>query len=275
MRARHLLSAVIGEPLVHFVLIGLAVFLIYPGEPVTAANHPQVIQIPAPALEQARAQFQAAWRRPPTDAEVQGLVDELVREEVLSREALRLGLDQGDAVIRQRLRLKLEFIGEAAAAALVPEEAELQKWHDANRASFAPAALVTFQQVMVRDAAEGEALREALDGGADPATLGGDTLLPRQISDAPAQAVESLFGAGFFASVSELPPGTWTGPVASAYGLHLVRLEQVTRPEPPPLAEVRDRVVEGWRRDQAAALREAQYRSFLSRYEVRLPEAAE
>jgi parvulin-like peptidyl-prolyl isomerase len=259
--------------LVHFVLIGLAVFLIYPGKPVTATNQPQVIQISAPALQQARAQFQASWRRPPTDAEVQGLIDEMVREEVLSREALKLGLDQGDAVIRQRLRLKLEFIGEAAAAALVPEEAELQKWHDANRASFAPAALVTFQQVMVRDAAEGDALRQALEAGADPATLGSETLLPLQISDAPAQAVDLQFGAGFFSAVAALPPGAWAGPVASAYGLHLIRLEKVTAPDAPPLADIRDSVVEGWRRDQAAALREAQYKTFLSRYEVRLPEA--
>jgi hypothetical protein len=272
------LMSIAREPLLHFTLIGLAVFLLFPGEQASPATRPDpgtVIDITQPLIDRLSAQFAATWNRPPTDEELAGLIDSHVREEVLYREALALGLDRDDAVIRQRLRLKMEFISEAAASALVPDDATLSAWYAANAADFAPADTVGFTQVMLADPADAEEVRAALVAGADPAMQGRGTLLPGQIDRGSSLAVDGAFGPGFFDAVAALPLGEWAGPIESAYGVHLVRVDTVTTPDAPPFDSVRDAVVAAWRQEQANALREAQYQALRANYELILPEGAE
>lgn len=267
----------IREPLLHFALIGAAVFLLYPGNsgPVAAPIPTDyVIDITPQVRDRLAAQFAGTWNRQPTAQELDGLMAEQVKEEVLYREALVLGLDRDDPVIRQRMRLKMEFIGEGAAAALVPTEGELAAWYAANAADYAAPATVSFVQVMLTDPSEAEATFAALAEGADPATLGRGTLLPGAVSEGSALSVDGLFGKGFFAEVSAQSPGVWAGPVGSAYGAHLVRLDAVTASEAARLDTVHDVVLEDWRRDQAQQFLERQYQAFLARYDVRLPDPA-
>ena len=272
------MKRVIREPLVQFMLIGILVFLLFfrdTDRPLDRGNGQPVIEITQQAVDRLVAQFESTWTRPPTEAEMTGLIDSYVREEVLYREALALGLDQDDPVIRQRLQMKMDFIGEAAAATEVPAEDELAAWYAAHAAEFAPAARVSFEQVMLSDPAEAEAVRAALAAGAAPAAVGRPTMLPGWMVGETAQAVDGQFGPGFFAEVVALPDGEWTGPVDSSFGSHLVRRGAVSVPETPPLSEVRDAALAAWRADRARALRDAQYAALRARYELRLPEAAE
>lgn len=271
-------SAIIREPLLHFALIGLAVFLLFPGDaggPAGSTPGTTVIEIGNSTVDRLAAQFEATWNRPPNAEETAGLIESHIRQEVLYREALALGLDSGDAVIRQRLRLKMEFIGEAVAAALVPTDADLAAWYAANADDFTGPAIVDFDQVMLADPAEAEATLAALASGADQATLGRGTLLPARVDRGSALAVDGAFGPGFFDAVAAFPPGAWSGPIGSAYGAHLVRLESVFRPAAPPLDDVRDAVIAAWKQEQADLLREAQYQALRARYDIRLPDAAE
>jgi parvulin-like peptidyl-prolyl isomerase len=234
-----------------------------------------VIDITPPLIDRLSAQFAATWNRPPTDEELAGLIDGHVREEVLYREALALGLDRDDAVIRQRLRLKMEFISEAAASALIPDDATLSAWYADNAAAFAPARTIGFTQVMLADPAMAEEVRAALVAGADPATQGRGTLLPARVDQGSLLAVEGAFGPGFFDTVAALSQGEWSGPVESSYGWHLVLLDSVSAPEVPPLDSVRDAVIAAWRQEQANTFRESQYQAIRATYVVNLPEAAE
>lgn len=274
MKIWSLLQTLGREPLLHFVLIGAAVFLVFPSEAQRPdpAEDSRVIEITEQALSLAEARFVSTWNRAPTAAEAQELVDELVREEVLVREALALGLDSGDGVIRQRLRMKMEFIGEAATTALEPTPAELEAWYADNAVSFAPPASASFAQILLKSPSDAEVVLAALAAGAEPATLGLGTQLPGEVDRSPQPAVDGVFGAGFFEALRALPRGEWAGPVRSGYGSHLVRVLDMTEPEPPPLDDVRAQAVDRWRSDQAAMVREAQYEALRSRYDVRLPQ---
>jgi hypothetical protein len=268
-----LAARLLQEPLLHFLLIGVAVFLAFGRAPEVPAQGPQVIEVTPARIERLAGQFEAVWRRAPTEDELAALIEDFVREEVYYREALALGLDRDDTVIRRRLRQKMEFLGDAGAGALTPGEAALEAHFAAHIDAFTPPARVTFQQVALGDE-DADAVTAALEAGADPATVGRGSLLPATMEAAAATAVDGTFGPGFFAAVAALTPGGWQRPVDSAYGPHLVRLIELEPSQPPPFERVRDRVEAEWRQRKATELREAQYRALRERYEVVLPEAS-
>lgn len=272
MNRRSGLSALLREPMLHFLVAGLGIFLAYGllSERSAQATPPAgVIEVSEAVQERLATQFAATWSRPPTAEELAGLIEAHVREEVFYREAQALGLDRDDTVIRQRLKLKMELLGEGAAGALEPTEAELAAWYAANAALLAPPGLAVFDQVLLAPGDDAAAVLARLAGGADPAGLSAGTMLPTSV-EASAPAVDGLFGRGFFDAVVALPTGEWAGPVPSGYGAHLVRLERSEAAPVPALDEVRERAVELWRRDRAAELREAQYRELRARYDIRI-----
>ncbi len=266
-----LFSRLLREPLLHFLLIGALVFAVYgqrPASPVTAAG---TIEITPEQVDRLAGQFESVWRRPPTADETAVLVEGFVREEVYYREALALGLDRDDTVIRRRLHLKMEFIGDAAADAMTPDDDALQAFLDANPDRFLAPERVSFRQVFL-GGDDPAATLALLRAGADPAELGRGGLLPETMDDAVATTVDGTFGAGFFAAISTLEPGGWQGPILSAYGPHLVRLDAFVPAAAPALADIRDRVEGEWRQQEAERLREASYETLRARYDVIMPE---
>lgn len=278
MRVNDRLKAILSEPLLHFALIGTTVFLLF-GDQEGARPAPvvtdTVITVTPADVDRLSAQFAATWNRPPGAEELAGLVESHVREEVLYREAKALGLDEGDAVIRQRLGLKMEFIAEAAAAAVEPEEGELAQWYEAHADAFTPPPMIAFRQILLESPDAVETLRSSLAAGADPATLGRATMLPANVERASQTGVDGTFGPGFFDAVVELPVGEWVGPVNSAFGLHLVQLVGIDRPATPPLDAVLEQVTAAWRQAKADEIRAAQYEALRARYDIRLPETTE
>jgi hypothetical protein len=268
---------VLREPLLHFFGIAAATFALYALFDDTdsgPAPADEVIAVAATDVDRLSQQFEAVWGRPPAAAELAGLIEDHVREEVYYREALALGLDRNDAVIRRRLRQKMEFLGDTGAAALAPDDATLRAHFERNLERFTPPARMTFEQAFVGEDGSREALA-ALRGGADPASVGRPTLLPAVLEGAPRSVVDGTFGEGVFDRVAALPAGEWAGPVRSAYGEHLVRVETLEPAAPPPFEDIRARVEDDWRQDAAAALREAQYGTLRARYSVVLPEGLE
>jgi hypothetical protein len=267
----------LSEPLLHFFVLGSAVFAlfaVFDTTPPVAANQLVITEDDARRLA---AEFEATWRRPPTVEELDFMIGERLREEVYVREALALGLDRDDTVIRRRLQLKMEFLTESGAAAVAPDEATLQAHLDAHQERFAEPELVAFEQILLHEgigAEEAELVEARLNTGGDPGASARPTLLPPAFRLSPAQVVDGTFGSGFFEALGELPVGDWSGPVDSALGRHLVRVMERREARLPALAEIRDRVEMDWRAAFAETLRTERYEALRARHEVVLPDAA-
>lgn len=266
-----LLRRLVREPLLHFLAIGVLVFALYGGR----ARPPEapasaVITVRQAQVDRLAEQFETAWRRAPTEDDLAALVEDWVREEVYYREALALGLDRDDAVIRRRLRQKMEFLSEGSAAA-APDEGALEAHYAAHPDRFSAPPRITFRQVALARAEEAEMVRAALADGADLHAVGRNTLLPEVMEAAGEAAVDATFGAGFFTRVAALPQGRWAGPVPSAYGPHLVEVVAFQPGRVPPFDAVREAVEQDWRRAEAEAAREAQYEALRARYRVVMP----
>lgn len=275
------LRRVLGEPLFHFLLLALVIIAVYMLAGPREEAGDNRITVSETRIEQLSAVFARTWQRPPTAAELKGLIDDFVKEEIYVREARKLGLDADDTVIRRRLRLKMEFLSDAEAELTPPTDAELTAYLETHREKFATPARYSFDQVNFSAdkrgaAAEADARRVlvALNSGSppDPASVGDPTLLPFSVEGADAAEISRGFGEEFAAALSSLPPGKWSGPVASGYGIHLVRLRAVTAGAPPALAEVRAEVLREWLHERRQVLEEERLKSLLERYIVVLPQ---
>jgi hypothetical protein len=224
------------------------------------------------------ATFQRTWMRAPTAEELRGLVDDHVTEEILYRRALALGLDRDDVIVRRRMRQKMELLS-AELTAAEPSEQELAAFLREHPERFAVPARWSFRQIFFSPERGGEAraaalLRKLREGSApaDPAPLGEATMLPASIAGATERDVADRFGAPFAEWVAAAPPGEWGGPVASVFGLHLVRVERRDPPRTPALDEVRDAVAREWTAERSAEQQQRFYRSLRAGYEIELPE---
>jgi hypothetical protein len=271
------------EPLLHFLLLGVLLFAVFEwlgGDRGPMSNR---ITVTTAQVQQLVAFFTRTWQRPPTEAELKGLVDEYVREEIAYREAVAMGLDRDDTVIRQRMRQKLEFLAEDAASATPPTVAELQAYLDGHPDSFRLEPQASFRQVFV-DASRGgdaavrarELLQQLTRAGpdADIAELGDPIMLDPELPLAAQSDIARVFGSEFAASVVALEPGAWQGPVASGYGLHLVLVRERVAGRVPALEEVRPLVerelLNQRRREQLAAM----YDELLQKYSVTIESAS-
>jgi parvulin-like peptidyl-prolyl isomerase len=204
-----------------------------------------------------------------------------VTEEVLYREALALGLDRDDLVVRRRMRQKMEFLNDGLAER-GPSEEELRAFLEENPERFLFPSRVSFRQVFIRpeedDAVEKHAARllARLRTGADPETLGDPTLLPRSLRSATPREVAETFGARFAEALADTPEGVWSGPVESSFGAHLVRVSAREPGRLPALEEARGAVEREWAAERRAEARERFYDAVRGSYdvEVRMPPAA-
>ena len=272
------------EPLLHFLILGLGLYVMYTQFGGTDAAPRDRILVDEVELTRLSEQFQRTWMRPPTYEELRGLAEDFVKEEVMYREALALGLDQNDLVIRRRLRQKMEFLN-ADLTDPEPTDAALEAYLQANPDSFRRPPRFSFQQVFIKPQREGDdssqrarallqRLRSADPASVDFQTLGDPTLLPPQTERASPREVANIFGNDFAQTLTQIDQGAWSGPYASAYGLHLVR---VTASEPaklPGLAEVRPLVERDWSNERRQEANLRFYQSLRDRYtvEIQLPD---
>jgi hypothetical protein len=270
---------ILKEPLLHFLLLGAGLFIAFgltsqPGGADAAGR----IVVTAGQVEHLAAGFATTWQRPPTDAELKGLIDDWVREEIATREAMALGLDKGDSVIRRRLRQKLEFVSDDIAAQTEPTDADLNAYLQAHPESFRVDPRFTFSQVyldpakhgahLARDAAQMLARLQQAGAKVDISALGDSLLLERTFRSVPAGEVAKQFGDEFAAKLGGLTPGQWQGPLDSGYGTHLVLISERTQGRLPELAEVRDAVRREWANARRLEGNEKFYQELLKRYTV-------
>ncbi|MGB7374362.1 peptidyl-prolyl cis-trans isomerase [Pontixanthobacter sp.] len=259
------------EPLVHFLLAGAVLFAFFAWKGAPADPSSRDITISREDRAQLALQWQRTMQRAPTDAELDSLTQTWLREEVLYREALRLGLERDDAVVRKRLANKMEYLATSIAETVQPRQETLENWLADNPQRFAQDTRYSFDQLYFAEKTAAEAAANALASGADWARLGENISLPQTAEAEAAAAVEKRFGSAFVDQLNDAAPGSrWRGPVPSGFGWHLVRLRMREAGIVPPLADIRGRVENDWRNQTLATRRDDAYQLLRSAYRVEI-----
>jgi hypothetical protein len=266
--------------LVHFLLIGAVVYLLYEWftEPVTEEAQNTIV-ISAGDIEWLQTTWEKRWNRPPTPEELDGMIQAHIKETVLYREALSMGLDKNDTVIRRRLGQKLEFLCQDLANLNPPSDDELRAYFTANTERYQEPAVITVTQVFIDPDKRGEkTLKDArqilaqLNKRGPPTEdiedVGDRLMLQRYYPQRSESEMAKLFGDEFAQEIFGLAPGQWHGPVESGYGVHLVYVHARREPPPPAYEDVQERVRQDWEDAKRRELNERYYAGLLTRYEV-------
>lgn len=269
-----LMGKIVREPFVHFAVLSVAIFgwfkLAQPAE-WSAEPDARVILVDQRQIDLLASQFNNTWRRPPTEDEIFNLKEDWLNREVLVREALALGLDGNDEIIRNRLVQKMNFLLASEASAARPEDEVLQTYLSDNAEVFTTPARVAASVVFLGQNPSDtfvEQTRSRLDAGEDHRQLGQASLLPTEFDLSVRSSVDGDFGTGFFDQLQPLPLSEWSGPVQSSFGLHMVRIDNRRDAVLPPFGVVRDRVLAHWREKQAERATEIFLENLRSTYVI-------
>jgi hypothetical protein len=270
------------EPLVQFLLVGLALFgawhLVRPASAVPDASNRIVIT--EGDLRQIEADWASQGMPAPTPEQLQALIEAKVREEVLYREALALGLDKGDAIVRRQLARKMEFVSEDMSRLEEPKPEQLRAWFEKHRDQFALPGRATFRHLYFSPDSRGAhtradaeaALSRVAGKPMDEQVVAGDPFMFQgYYGDRSLEVVAKEFGPAFAHALVGLQPGAWSGPVESGYGWHLVFIDSMTPPRVPDFEEIEPEARTAWIEEQRQLTRNKLYQSMRARYEVVLP----
>jgi hypothetical protein len=263
------------EPLLHFLIIGALIFVIFSSvnkDEITVSDNKIVVT--AAEIGRLSDNWSKRWNRPPTESELQGLVESYIREEVYYREALALGLDQNDTILRRRLMQKMEFLSNDLAELNTPDESALSKFFFDHQDKYELPARVTFTHIYFsldkRGAKAVEDAKSVLSGLNElRAPERGDSFMLQYdfVQETPFE-VERLFGKVFAEQLFQSEINTWQGPIESAYGLHLVRINEKTDARMPELASIIEKVRTDWMFAQRQKMNKEIYERFKQRYEI-------
>ena len=266
------------DPLFHFLLIGAGLFILYGWQADDDATRPDQIVFTEANIDRLISLWERKWQRLPNQQELQALVEQQIREEVLYREALAMGLDKDDMVVRRRMAQKMEFISNDLASLAEPDDTQLQAYLEKHSDKFAIPGRISYSQVYLNANQRGDQvnadaqmlLEKLSHSNADiDISMAGDSFMGGySFNDEPAWGVTRLFGKDFSRQLFELPVGEWTGPVESGYGLHLVRVDSRTDSQAPSLDQVRDKVRVEWIAEQQRKTNDLLYSELRKRYEI-------
>jgi hypothetical protein len=272
-----MIKRLLREPLVHFLAIGLLLFLVFRLVGGDRSATGREIVVSEPVVATLVQQFSGVWQRPPSAKELQGLIDGWVREEVLYREGVQMGLDRDDPVIRRRVRQKVDVLAEESQSGQAPTDVELSQWLRTHAERYALPPVLSFEQAMIdplRHASDlqkfTDEIQRKLQRGVDPAEATESHLLPSRIADIPEDLVARDFGEEFVTALRALPVGTWQGPVRSGFGLHFVKITHRVPGRAPTLEDVRAEVARDVEQDRRERAANAFLAKALGNYKVRI-----
>lgn len=281
---RRILRRIASEPLVHFLLLGIALFAanayLQRNGANTDANSSKQIQLTLDELRQIEMVFEAQWRRQPTQQEFDALIEDKIKQEILYREALAMGLDKDDEIVKRRMAQKMQFVSEDVAAQYEPSTTELRNWFDANASTFALPGRVTFRQLYfspdtrgahARDDAAAALQRLQSQPIGSTRASGDPTMLQEYYGDRAPDQLAKDFGPSFAQAVFKLPSGSWQGPIESSFGWHLVYVDSNVPGRAPAFEEIEPDIKTAWLGDQKAAAWKKAYDAMRATYVVLLP----
>jgi PPIC-type PPIASE domain len=265
------------EPLLHFLIIGAALFGVFRFADVGDEPASDEIVVSSGQIGSLAAIFSRTWQRPPTAKELDALVSEHIRDEVLYRQGVAMGLDKDDAVIRRRIRQKMEFVADMAAD-VEPTDAELKAFVAEHPEWFRSEARFSFDQIYFSAGGAGvpnaeglnRLLRDLNAGTVEASTVGSPLMAGAEFRDVSRSSVAQTFGEEFAVGIDKTARGAWSGPVTSAYGTHLVRVTARVEAREPPVEDVREAARREWLHARKVVANEALYQRLRSIYVVKV-----
>lgn len=279
------LKRLVKEPLLHFLLLGIVLFGAYgvlQPAPEEESGRPLTVELTADDLRQLAVMWLAQGRPAPTPEQMRHLVDQKVTEEILAREAVALGLDRDDQIIKRRLAQKMDFLLADLAALDPPTEDELRAWFALNGERFALPPHLSFRHLYFSFDRHGERTREAAAdalgrvAGLSPeapqlVSIADPFMFRNTYGDATPDQMAKEFGPGFAEALFRLPPGSWQGPIESGYGWHLIWIDSVESGRIPDFEEVKPRVMEAWLDERYGEIKRRAFDEMRSRYTIVVP----
>ncbi len=266
------------EPLLHFLIIGAGLFFLFNQISDPEIENDHRITITQTNLDRLAATWLKSMGRPPSAQEREQQLKHYIREQVLYREAMTMGLDQDDVIVRRRLAKKMEYLFNDLSFIAEPIETELSSFLTEHASKFTSPATITFSQIYLDPGKrkqdinkDAEQLLEQLKettADIDTINMGDRSLLPYQFTAERENEIAGMFGTAFAAQAFALPANSWQGPITSEYGAHLVYISSRTEARLPPLAEIRESVSREWKAAKQQEANEIFYQSLYQRYEI-------
>lgn len=272
------------EPLLHFLLLGAVLFGIYAylnrGRPGVEPSKQIVLSLDE--LRIMETYFESQWHRQPTPQEFQAMVEDKIREEVLYREGLAMGLDKDDTIVKRRMAQKMQFLAEDVAAAHEPSASELKAWFEKNSSKFALPSRYSFRHLYFSPDKRGKNAQEEAatvlakiagqpENSPLAASVGDSFMFQDYYGDRAPSAIAKEFGPQFAVALEKLKPGSWQGPVESGYGWHLVFVNTVIPGRIPAFEEIEGDVKIAWLSEQKATAWQKAYAEMRAKYTAILP----
>lgn len=264
------------EPLVHFILAALVVFIAWNIMASGRADEARTIRVSSADLERLASIYTAEAGSLPSGEDMVAMVNDYVRDEALAREAKRLGLDEGDTIVTRRLAQKMTFMVADLAREESPDETVLREWYETHADRFTEPQKVTFRHVFFSEDVRGasatgdaETVLAELNAGKDWREAGDPFMLQRAYGDLPLREVVRLFGGEFAQSVAATSASDlWTGPIRSALGVHLVQVSANTPPRLEPFGDMKEAVLADWQDQTRREANETAIQDIIARYKI-------
>jgi hypothetical protein len=274
-----MMASILREPLVYFLLLAGGFFLLFEqvsDEGFSSASTLEEIVVTEDQSKIMVAGFEKTWQRTPSTEELKGVIQAFVREEIFYREALAMGLDQNDAVVRRRLSQKFKFLAEDIASLVEPTEQQLESYLLSHADQYQLSPRLTFQQVYLNPNKRGLttqtdafALLEKLRGLDTKVVSEGDPLMiDGRFENKTDREIERVLGKVFLEAILDTPTGSWQGPINSGFGIHLVRIEEKVEAAMPNLNQIRQSVLRDWSSERREKANELLYENLRSHYKI-------
>jgi len=274
------MKRLVREPLLYFLLTGGVLFWLFQQTSPFVEDDGQgkaKIVVSEGRLEALTLGFEKVWQRPPTTEEMNSLIEGFVKEEVLYREALAMGLDSDDPIVRRRMGQKMGFITEDLAGLDDPGDVELQQFLDNHPNSYRIPARLSFRQIYFDPGRSPDAddrvtklLKKLRAQDQNIEGLGDSLMLPTTFSDVSELEVSRTLGQQFSKSLLETPLRSWQGPLISGFGLHLVYISEMSPASVPVLVQVRDQVYRDWASKKREQTNQMFYQTLRTRYDIKI-----
>ena len=263
--------------MLQFLVLGAILFGLYGLVGKRNAEAPEKIVVSASRIANLGDGFTRTWRRAPSEQELQGLIEDYIRDEVFYREGRAAGLDRDDVVIRRRVRQKMEFLADDMSAP-EPSDEQLAAYLTSNPERFQIEDQITFRQVflssarrantMANDSKQVASVLAGADGAGDVTALGDPFMMGEEFRGVSPGKVASIFGESIARQIFAMEKGAWRGPVASGFGQHFIFISERVPGALPPLDAVRTAVRREWANEKRLESERKLYASLRQRYEI-------
>ena len=257
-----------GDRLIWFVVFGL---LLFGADRLMQARENNIIKVDLPLVEKLVAQWEGQTERRPNARELDALIEGYIREEILVREAARLGLNQDDIIIRRRLAQKVEFMMADETVDALPDKEALKRFFDDNRTQYDQPETLTWRHVFAENQAQARQLRSALNQDeTDWQDKGKPFMLNRQYARQSEVDLSRLMGTQFAAALFQEKAGDWRAPVESAFGWHVVKIDKRHEAQQAVFEPLIERIARDYQKRQRQEALAAAWAELRGRYEVEL-----